>query len=276
MLQQLVYLAGERPGRRAVVVGAEHVSFSALLTLSHGGARAVAMTTELPHHQSFAAFRFGALARFRVPLRTSTAVTAIQGRRRVEGVELTNRETGAVDVIACDTVVFTGDWIPDHELAVLGDAALDAGTRGPAVDARLRTARAGVFAAGNVLHGAETADVAALSGRHVAEAVLAHLAGEPWPAGRVQIACEPPLHWIAPNVVTADASPPRGRYLLRAHEELLDARVELVQDGRPLLRARLPRVMPGRSARLPASWVEAVDPAGGMVVARVVTARRRR
>src|SRR5581483_4695312 len=37
MLQQLVYLRGESPGRRAVVVGAEHVSFSALLTLSHGG-----------------------------------------------------------------------------------------------------------------------------------------------------------------------------------------------------------------------------------------------
>lgn len=276
MLQQVVYLAGERPGRRAVVVGAEHVSFSALLTLAHGGARAVAMTTELPHHQSFAAFRVGAAARFRVPLRTSTAVTAIRGRRRVEAVGLTDLKTGAVEVVACDTVVFTGDWIPDHELAVLGDAALDAGTRGPAVDARLRTTRAGVFAAGNVLQGAETADVAAVSGRHVAASVLAHLAGEPWPSARVQVVCEPPLHWIAPNVVAADAPPPRGRYLLRAHEELLDARVELAQAGRRLLRARVQRMMPGRSARLPAVWTGAVDLAGGPVVARVVTARRRR
>src|SRR5215213_8797855 len=38
-LQQLVYLQGRRVGTRAVVVGAEHVSFSALLTLGHGGAR---------------------------------------------------------------------------------------------------------------------------------------------------------------------------------------------------------------------------------------------
>ena len=57
MLQQLVYLRHERPGRRAVVVGAEHVSFSALLTLSHGGARAVAMTTEHARHQTLAAFQ---------------------------------------------------------------------------------------------------------------------------------------------------------------------------------------------------------------------------
>src|SRR5439155_1084935 len=34
-LQQLVELQGERVGTRAVVVGAEHVSFSAVLTLAH-------------------------------------------------------------------------------------------------------------------------------------------------------------------------------------------------------------------------------------------------
>ena len=45
MLQQLVYLLGEAPGRRAVVVGAEHVSFSSLLTLEHGGAEATAIVT---------------------------------------------------------------------------------------------------------------------------------------------------------------------------------------------------------------------------------------
>ena len=38
MLQQLVTLHGAPVGRRAVVVGAEHVSFSAVLTLAHAGA----------------------------------------------------------------------------------------------------------------------------------------------------------------------------------------------------------------------------------------------
>src|SRR5215211_6834478 len=141
-LQQLVYLAHERIGRRAVVVGAEHVSFSALMTLHHGGARAVAMTTELPHHQTFAAFRLVAAARFRTPLRTRTAIRTIHGRRRVEAIELTHLDSGQVEWVECDAVVFTADWIPDHELAVLAGADLDPGTRGPLVDARLRTTRA--------------------------------------------------------------------------------------------------------------------------------------
>jgi thioredoxin reductase len=283
-LQQLVYLAGRSPGRHAVVVGAEHVSFSALVTLAHGGAEAVAMTTELPRHQSYALFAIGSALRFRAPLLTRTAVTAIHGRPRVQAVEVTDLRTGRVRSLRCDTVVFTADWIPDHELAVLAGLTLDSATAGPRVDGALRTARPGLFAAGNVLHGAETADIAALSGRHAAAAVAAYLDGAPWPAGQVPLICEAPLHWLSPGAVEAVpgsggqrrvAPPPRARYLLRAREELLDVRVALHQDGRLLLRHRLARVTAGRSAALPAAWRDDVDPGGGPVQARVLRARRR-
>jgi hypothetical protein len=270
MLQQLVYLAGERPGARAVVVGAEHVSFSALLTLAHGGARAVAMVTEHARHQSLAAFRVGAAVRFRSPLLTRTAVTAIHGLRRVEAVEVTHLDTGEIRELECDLVVFTADWIPDHELAVLAGAALDPGTRGPAVDSGLHTSRPGLFAAGNVLHGAETADVAALSGRHVVASVLRHLDGEPWPDARVPIECETPLHWIAPNAVGAPNPRENPRFRLRAREIVGSSQVKVVQDGRTLWLGRVRRLMPGRSARLPSDWRKAVDVRGGPVVVHVV------
>jgi hypothetical protein len=135
------------------------------------------------------------------------------------------------------------------------------------VDSSLRTSRPGVFAAGNVLHGAEQADVAALSGRHAAAAVVSYLGSGDWPARRVPIVCEPPLGWIAPNVVAADAggAPCRGRFALRAAEHLRAPRIEVSQDGGALWSGRLPRVMPGRSARLTPEWMPAVDPAGGPV-----------
>jgi thioredoxin reductase len=269
-LQQLVYLLGERPGRRAVVVGAEHVSFSALLTLSHGGARAVAMVTELPRHQTLAAFRAGAAVRFRVPIFTRTRLTRILGTPRVEEVELTDMVTGETRRVACDLVVFTGDWVPDHELAILGGAALDPGTLGPAVDSGLHTTRDGLFAVGNVLHGAETADVAAISGRRVADSVVRHLAGEPWPVARVPIECGAPLHWIAPNAVAAPRSEPQPAFRLRAREILGSQQIEVGQDGRTLWRGRVRRLMAGRSTRLPSSWTAAVDVhGGGSVVIRV-------
>jgi thioredoxin reductase len=271
-LQQLVYLKGERLGGRALVVGAEHVSFSALLTLTHGGAQPVGMTTELARHQSLTAFRAGAAVRFRTPLWTRTRVSAIHGRPRVEEVELTDLDGGGARSVACETVVFTADWIPDNELAVMAGLELDPGTRGPAVDEALRTTRPGVFAAGNVLHGAEQADVAALSGRHAAASVARFLGGVAWPERRVRINCRAPLAWLSPNAL-AGGPPPRGRFLVRSREFLTHPRVEIEQHGRGLWRGRLTRLVPGRSGRLPDEWTARVDPDGGPVTVFVASAR---
>jgi len=274
-LQQLVHLRGARVGARAVVVGSEHVSYSAIATLAAGGARTVAMVTEAPRSESFAAFRAGAALRYRVALHTRTAVAAIHGRERVAAVDLAGLDGGETHRVACDTVVFTADWIPDHELAVLGGIALDPGTRGPAVDTGLRTARPGVFAAGNLDHGAEAADVAALAGRHAGAAAAAYVAGAAaWPGRRTAIRCAPPLRWIAPNAVAPDGGPPpRGRFALRAEAFLETPLVEVAQDGGTLWRGRLRGLRPGRSTALPADWTAAVDPSGGPVEVRVLRAR---
>ena len=174
-LQQRVYLGHERLAGRALVVGAEHVSFSAAVTLAHAGARVVALVTEHERQQSYAAFRLGVALRWRVPVWTGSAVGRLAGRGRLAGAEVTDVRTGEARFVPCDTVVFTGDWIPDHELARLAGLAMDPGTRGPVVDTRLATSAPGVFAAGNLVHAAETADIAALSGRHAARQIAAAL-----------------------------------------------------------------------------------------------------
>lgn len=267
-LQQMVSVFEQRPGRRALIVGAEHVSYSAILSLRHGGAQVVAMTTELPRHQSLSVFHHAARLGYRVPLWVDTVVSSIDGWPRVEEVELTDLETGRRRRVACDTVVFTADWIPDHELVVTGGIDLDPGTLGPSVDTGLRTSRRGVFAAGNVLHGAETADVAALGGRHAGAAIAGFLAEGRWPTARVPVICEPPLRWLVPNVIAlGEEPPPRGRFLLRSDRFLRKPEIRLTQDGRVLLATRVRRLGPGRSSALPVGWIGSVDPGGGPLVA---------
>jgi L-2-hydroxyglutarate oxidase LhgO len=263
-LQQLIHLHGERVGGRAVVVGAEHVSFSAVLTLVRAGAEVAAVITEEPRHQTFVPIRAGAGLGRRVPVLTSTRLGAVLGRPRVEAVELTDLRTGSTRVVPCDLVVFTGDWIPDHELARRGRVAMDPGTRGPRVDQALRTSEPGVFAAGNLLHGAEAADAAALEGRHAAGAVLGYLATGDWPDRAVDLVCAPPLRWLAPSRLTDPRDrPPLGRLLLRSGG-FRAARLEVRQDGSLLWSGRR-HLVPNRSAHLPAGWLARVDPAGGPV-----------
>ena len=266
-LQQRVYLAGERLAGRALVVGAEHVSFSAAVTLAHAGARVLALVTDQPRHQSYAAFKLGTALRWRVPVWTSTAVTRVTGADgRLAAVDVVPAGGGQARTVACEWLVFTGDWIPDHVLARTAGVALDAGTSGPAIGTSMATSARGVFAAGNLVHAAETADVAALSGRHAARQIFLYLAapGRPEPAS-VQVVAEPPLRWISPNAIDPGVPPPLGRFAIRPAEFRERTRLEAWQDGRLLARSRPLRLIPGRPVHLRAAWAASVDRSGGPV-----------
>ena len=76
----------------------------------------VALVTDLPATQTYRAFDAFTRTGLRVPLWTQTSVTGIDGKERVEWVPLRGPDGGERDV-AVDTVVFTGDFVPDNELA---------------------------------------------------------------------------------------------------------------------------------------------------------------
>ncbi|MFD7634288.1 FAD-dependent oxidoreductase, partial [Streptomyces sp. NPDC059873] len=210
----------------------------------------------------------GSRLRHRVPLVTGTTVTELLGRGRLTGVAL-RHDDGRTTTVGCDTVVFTGDWIPDHELARRGGIILDRGTRGPAVDTAFRTAAPGVFAVGNLLHAIEPAGTAAREGRLVAGPVLRYLADGAWPGGQVPVEVDAPLRWVAPNRIDPRGPrPPLGRFTLRTARSADRLSFLLVsQDGRVLHRERLRRgAVPNRPLYASADWIDRADPGGGPVV----------
>lgn len=241
-LQQFTSMHHQRVGGRAVVVGAEHVSFSAVLTLRHAGCEVAAMVTPLPRHQTYRALSLATAGRHRVPVRTGVDVAEVVGRGRVEGVVLTDGSH-----IACDTVVFTGDWVPDHELARLGGIAMLPGARSPVVDAAMHTDRPGVFAAGNLVHPAETADVCALDGRHVAQAVLDWLALQRWPQSVLPITVEDPVRWASYT----------SRGITLRVDRFVTGRLRVSSGDRELWTGRRVSLVPNRSITITAATVRA-------------------
>jgi thioredoxin reductase len=261
-LQQVVNLLHAPVGRRAVVVGAEHVSFSAVLTLAHARCATAALITAEPHHQTTPAIALMTTGIRGVPVITGVQLASIVGRQRVESVELDDGRS-----IICDTVVFTGDWFPDHELARRAGLAIDPGHHGPVVDGSLRTSTTGFFAAGNLLHGAETADVCALEGRHAASAIVGHLHGERWPEATVPIVAAAPLLWVSPSGVTSGSTPHRTRLLLRVAIDVGRRAVVVArQGGRELWHGPIHgNAAPNRSCWISSSWLDHVDPTGDTV-----------
>lgn len=267
-LQNVVHLKHRAVGRRAVVVGAELVSYSAVRTLKHAGCTTVLMTSRYPSPESYRVFALaGRTPLLGVRVATRTRLARIIGKDAVAAVEIENLDTGARDIIECDTVVLTGDWIPDHELARSAGLEIDAGTLGPVVDTALRTSRPGVFAIGNLAHPVDTADIAALDGRHVADQVVAHLNGSRPAEGGVCLQVAAPLRWIAPGIIRpGDPEPARHRLLLWTDEFVGRPKVIATQDGTVIGRKTLPwPASPGRVFRVPSSILDRVNRTGGPV-----------
>jgi thioredoxin reductase len=267
-LQNLVHLRHRSVGRRAVVVGGELVSWSAVLTLKHAGCRTELMTTTYPSPESYAVFNIaGKSPLLGVDVATRSRLVRIIGKLALQAVEIENLDTGTRRIVECDTVVLTGDWIPDHELARSAGLAMDERTLGPLVDTALRTGRDGVFAAGNLLHPVDTADIAALDGAHVAHTVRDYLTGAPTVTEGVRLQAQSPLRWISPGILRPhDYAPARNRLLLWTDTLVRLPRIRVRQDGKTIATKTLPwPASPGRVFRVPADVLKRVDTNGGPV-----------
>jgi hypothetical protein len=124
-----------------------------------------------------------------------------------------------------------------------------------------------VFAAGNVLHPVDTADVAALDGRAVAASVVRWLGGGPASRSALRLVAGDPFDWVAPGLIGDQwVGPPRDRLLLWSRRAQALPTVVARQGGRVIGRRTLPwPVSPGRVFRVPWSLVRRADPLGGDV-----------
>ncbi|HET9907177.1 MAG TPA: FAD-dependent oxidoreductase [Anaerolineales bacterium] len=264
-LQRFVYEHELPVGKRAVIIGAERVSLSVVLTLMHAGVHVLNMITELPHHQLYLPLFLPAKIFFadilaRAPILTNQRVTNIFGRPRVEGIEITDTASGKTRIIECDTVVFTGDWIPENELARKGNVHTRRPALGPQVDSQFRTSQPGIFAAGNLLRGVETADWAALEGRGAAHSIAKFLGNAKWNESRLEVHAEPPLDWVYPNVLSPDALP--SRFFIRAHNFTDQGALNITQGGKVLHRQKFRRLLANTTLTLSGEWVKQVDFSG--------------
>jgi NADPH-dependent 2,4-dienoyl-CoA reductase/sulfur reductase-like enzyme len=249
-LQGLVYLNGQRPFERPVILGSELVAFSALLTCRHAGIRPVAMIEPGSRPTAFAPATFLARA-MGVPFHSGTTIETILGRERVERIVVAGQD-GRRE-IAADGVVVTGAFRPEASLLRQSHLELDPASGGPVVDPYGRLSDPAYFAAGNLLRAVETAGWCWSEGVRAAHAIAAALAGQLPDLGaglRLRLASDA-LKLAVPQLLLpgairpggADrlqvrlARPARGRLaLMRGDETIAARRVDDLPERRILLR----------------------------------------
>ncbi len=264
-LQQLVARRVALPARlkSAVIIGTEHVAFSAIWTARNAGLRIRAMVGEEDRIMSFAPL--GALA--------GAAGIDVLTRAHLREIVTENGAPSAVVFqtpdgirrLPADVVIFTGRWIPEVAGLAGGPVTLVPRTGGPEIDQAMRTNAAGIFAAGNMLHGVESSGWCANEGRHAGLMTARFLHGDIAGAQaghRIDLSSDiaflVPQRWDS----AADGAP----VCLRVSKDLPGGRLALTVGADQVWRGKRRKFLRQRRIAIPAA-IDAARPARLSIVA---------
>ena len=157
LAQRLVNIEGYIPGKDIVVIGSGDIGLIMARRMSWVGCAVHAVVEILPYPSGITRNIVQCLHDFDIPLHLAHLTTKIYGKSRVEGVEITPIENGALRSekafdIPCDTVLLSVGLVPENELSRKAGVEINPMTSGASVDSAMMTSVPGVFACGNVLH----------------------------------------------------------------------------------------------------------------------------
>jgi NADPH-dependent 2,4-dienoyl-CoA reductase/sulfur reductase-like enzyme len=203
LAQRLVNIEGYIPGREAVVIGSGDIGLIMARRLSWVGCKVKGVVEIMPYPAGLTRNIVQCLRDFDIPLYLSSQTTNIFGNDRVEGVEVTPMEHGALIPekrfrIDCDTVLLSVGLVPDNELSKAAGVALNSATNGPVVDAGLMTSVEGVFACGNVLHVHDLVDWVAEESRRAGRYAVEWLLGK-GPQAQIRVKAGANVRYVNPG-----------------------------------------------------------------------------
>jgi NADPH-dependent 2,4-dienoyl-CoA reductase/sulfur reductase-like enzyme len=251
LAQRLVNIEGCIPGRRVVIIGSGDIGLIMARRLTLVGCAVLGVIEIQPYPSGLVRNIVQCLNDFSIPLHLAHVVTRIEGRDRVQAVEVAPLADGHPDTsrafrLECDTVLLSVGLIPENELSRAAGVAINQETLGPWVDADLMTGVAGIFACGNVLHVHDLVDFVTEEARRCGERAAAWLAGEARPA-MLALRAGANVRYVVPNACVAGRE---NVIFLRPLVVKNDAVLEVRADGQTLKSRKLPHVQPSEMIRL--------------------------
>lgn len=216
-LQSYAFVERKSPFRRPVVLGTELVSMSALLTIRSVGARPAAIVEA--GTRPMVRWPLGLLpALMGVPRHYGSRIADIHAKDgRVQAVDLVNH-AGVSTQIECDGLVLTGAFTPEAGLLRQSGITVDPASGGPVIDSYGRTSCPGVFAAGNLLRGVETAGWCWAEGKRLATHILQDLQGTAPPSAGLDLRAGEGVKLCVPQRLIPTPGAPFAALQLRLSE----------------------------------------------------------
>ena len=204
--QNLINRRNVMVGRRVVILGSGDIGLIMARRLTLEGAQVLCVAEIMPEPAGLARNVRQCLFDYGIPLYLNTTVSNINGKGRVEAVELSRVETakdsrqlqsGGQPVnsgqaglarelqrgeplrIECDTLILSVGLIPENEVAKTAEVRLDPKTGGAQTDDMLQTSVPGIFACGNARAVMDLADFVSEQGEAAGRNAAAYALYQP-------------------------------------------------------------------------------------------------
>jgi len=156
--QRYTNIEGYIPGKEIIILGSGDIGLIMARRMKLEGANVKAVLEIMPYSSGLVRNKVQCLDDFDIPLKLSHTVTRIEGKNRLERVEIAqvDEKLNVIDSTrrweSCDTLLLSVGLIPENELSKSIGLDLHPVTGGVFVNENRETNINGVFAAGNVLH----------------------------------------------------------------------------------------------------------------------------
>lgn len=240
LAQRLVNVEGYIPGKEVVIVGSGDIGLIMARRMSWVGANVKAVVEIQPYPAGLTRNIVQCLNDFGIPLYLNHVVSQINGKDRVESVEITPRDGSQPFTIDCDTVLLSVGLVPDTEIAKTAGVLLNPETGGPLVDHRHQSSVKGIFACGNVLHVHDLVDYVTEESVRCAASVDAYIEEEA-SGKQIPISAGANLKYVVPGSMALEG---RNHLYMRSLIVSNYSELQLTVGERVLFSKRLRHVQP--------------------------------
>ncbi|MBO4832254.1 MAG: FAD-dependent oxidoreductase [Oscillospiraceae bacterium] len=270
--QRLMNIEGYMVGREVVILGSGDIGLIMARRMTLEGAKVKVVAELMPYSGGLKRNIVQCLDDYGIPLRLSHTVTKIHGKRRVEGVTISEvgpdrrPVPGTEEFYSCDTLLLSCGLIPENELSKQVGIILSRVTGGPEVDDSLETSAEGVFACGNVLHVHDLVDFVSEEAERAGRNAAAFAAeGGKTRGGVLQVTPENGVTYTVPQKIRTDAAE-KVTLRFRVNGVYRDRCVAVRSSGAEIKRVKRRIMAPGEMEELILTGEDLARCAGGITV----------
>ena len=198
-LQRFTYLQKIKPFDRAVIVGSEIVSFSAIMSAKHAGIKIEAIIEEKDEIDTFCIVKYMVKYLLKIPVFTNTKLKNINGKdKKITSVTISTKESERE--IPCDGVIFTGQFIPESSIMQKSFDDFNLSNNSLYISQNFQAKSDGFFVAGNAIRGALAAFKCYFEGKKVAKSIHDFIRFK-HEAEFVKIEADENISWYYPSLI---------------------------------------------------------------------------